>query len=140
MAWSKTAVTYGYKVEISFESIIDKICENIIDQPDDWEFDGEKLVIRGSIHTGANIWSCRATMESPAEWDAELNTNIEDEDIQGIVVDMLNNIKRNEIAVDVEMDDSSDWDYDDESDDDNDAYDRWRDAYYDREYTERNEE
>ena len=143
MAWSEGTLTYGYEARIDLTEIIEKVVENLTGENIDWCLEDTEIVIRQSVKTGYKAWYCRATMESPEEHEVELDKNVEEDDIDSIVYDALKQVVPEMIHTSLEIDDESDWDFPEPYDpyyDDNDAYDRWRDAYYDREYAERGSE
>lgn len=128
MSWSKGTLTYGYEVRIDLTDIVDSIIEKLIGENIDWDYDDMEIVIRQSVKTGYRAWNCRATMESPAEHEVELDTDVEEFDMDIVVHDVLRNLELNKIHTKLEVDDEECWDSDDCDEPDPDRlYDEWKD-------------
>ena len=141
MSWSSSSVTYGYTVTLSMEDIVNAIISKLVGDNDEWEFDGDNLIIYQKDRTCCRVWHCNATLEDPEEYEVELGKSIDDVDVTGEILDALHRLKREDINVWTEIDEEEKWEFPEyDPYDDNDAYDRWRDAYYDREYAERGSE
>ena len=135
MSWSSSNVTYGYTVTLSMENIVNAIIEKLVGDNDEWEIDGDNLVIYQKDKTCCRVWYCKATREDPEEYEVELGKSIDDVDVEGVILEALHGLKREDISVCTEIDEEDEWEYPDyDPYDDNDAYDKARDAYYDEMY------
>ena len=141
MAWTSGTLTYGYTAKIDLTDIVEQIIAELPGENNEWYLDGEDIVIRQDVNTGYKAWNCRATLECPEEHEVELDTMVFDNDVYDAAFTAFKKVKK--IFTRLYIDDECDWDFPEPYDpyyDDNDAYDRWRDAYYDREYAERGSE
>ena len=132
MAWSKGNVTYGYKVEIDLNKLIDRIIDGLKGQDVDVDYDGGYVTIRMEHETSANVWHCAQTLESPAEWDVELVDSIADVNVQSIVEDAVHSMKYEELKTRVEIEDSGEWIWEEDEPDYDRAYDEWRDRRWEK--------
>ena len=69
MSWSNSSVTYGYTVTLNMESIVNAIIEKLVGDNDEWELDGDNLIIYQKDKTCCRVWYCKATREDPEEYD-----------------------------------------------------------------------
>lgn len=127
MAWNRNnGCSYKYKVKIDLCGILDAIIDNLPGDLDDWDFDGENVVIYMSDRALADIWHCRQTLYEPEEYEIDLKSYIEDDvDVNKEVLDALHGIKQ--IATETDVDYESievDENYGPDPDR---AYDEWRD-------------
>lgn len=125
-SYSSVTAKYDYKVTIDLENLIDNIVSKFPGDFD-WELDGTEIVITGSAECRAKTWYCRATLESPEEYEIDLVNSIAELDIGKIVDEAMHNTDK--MRVDCEIPDES-IEVEEDEPDENDAYDRWRDSYY----------
>lgn len=160
MGKSRTHITQPFEIKIDISSFLDVIQAKLHEAIalsdknisnvflEDWELDGEYVEFKGSYRTGAETWYYRQTLEEPEDSGFEPDTSLSKRDIEMefndqiskfIDVETVNNTSFNiknpmadllKVAI---VDDDFEPEFDSEEEfDDNDAYDRWRDAYYDR--------
>lgn len=145
MGRTKGTVTLHYRIKVDLLELARIIAREFSGElvDNDIEVEDFELIIPMSHETKYEAWYCRATMESPEENEVDLEEPIFVDDANFDVVNALHKITNDDVIAKIDLDDESDWDFPEPYDpryDDNDAYDRWRDAYYDREYAERGEE
>lgn len=145
MGTSKGTVTLHYRIKVDLLNLARIIAREFSGEliDNDIEVEDFELIIPMSHETKYEAWHCNATLESPEENEVELDEPIYVDDANNDLIHALNNISKDEVIGKIDLDDESDWDFPEPYDpryDDNDAYDRWRDAWYDREYAERGEE
>ena len=102
-------VTYGYEVAVDMSGLVDEIISRLPGENQDWEFDGERLIIRQKHDTYAEVWSEPATLEEPEEYDCELKDSIEDFNVEKAVLEGIHAVTG--IGVDTETDDQGDWEF-----------------------------
>ena len=133
MSWSNSSVTYGYTVTLNMENIVNAIIEKLAGGNDEWELDGDNLIIYQKDKTCCRVWYCKATREDPEEYEVELGKSIDDVDVAGEILNALHGLKREDISVWTEIDEQDEWEFPDDDYYDNYAdyaYDRWKDARY----------
>lgn len=144
MGRTRGTVTLHYRIKVDLLNLARIIAREFSGEliDNDIEADDFELIIPMSHETKYEAWHCDATLESPEENEVELDEPIFVDDANFDVVNALHKITNDDVIAKIDLDDESDWDFPEPYDpyDDNDAYDRWRDAYYDREYAERGEE
>ncbi len=107
-------VTYGYEVAIDMTGLVEEVIDKLPGENKDWEFDGERLIIRQKHDTCAEVWSQEATLEDPAEYDCELKDSIEDFNVEKAVLEGIHAVTVKVISVDTEVDDQSDWEFEED--------------------------
>ena len=127
MAWSKNnRCSYKYEVRIDLYEIVDEIINSLPGNLDDWDFDGDNIVIQMSDRALADIWHCRQTLYEPEEYEIELKSYVDDDvDVNKEVLEALHGISKIETSVEVDYE-SIEIDEDYGPDPDR-AYDEWRD-------------
>lgn len=144
MGTTKGTVTLHYRIKVDLLELARIIAREFSGElvDNDIEVEDFELIIPMSHKTKYEAWYCRATLESPEENEVDLEEPIFVDDANFDVVNALHKITNDDVIAKIDLDDESDWDFPEPYDpywDDNDAYDRYRDAYYDREYAERGE-
>lgn len=126
MGWSRGTARYSYKVKIDLEDIVDKIIKQLPGDGD-WELDGTEIVLDCEAECNDKTWYCRATLESPEEYEIELLDSVDDVDVDQIVLDVFRNIEK--IPIECEIDQESIEDVTPEYEPDPDLeYEKWRDG------------
>ena len=125
--WSKGRVKYSYEVKIDIMDLVNAIADKLPGD-NDWELEDTEIVITGTANCMASSWYCRATLESPEEYDIELLDSINDLDINKIVTETLKG--ENDIKINCEIDEDS-IEGDDYEPDPDEAYEKWRDSQWD---------
>ena len=124
--------TYDYTVKIDLTPIVDEIIRRLPgDEGNDWEVEGDELIIYMSDTGMAEEWYCRETRESPAEYDLELQNSVDEVDIDKAIIEALHSVKNSDGLINCEIDyDSIEVDYPDPYDDGDRAYDAWKDRQF----------
>ena len=91
--WRSAVVGYKYKICIDLEGIVNSIMDDLRGEVEDYGMDGEYLEIMCTDTAKAQVWSCAATSESPAEYEVEFTDSIENHDVRRSVVKALRNVK-----------------------------------------------
>lgn len=138
MSYAYGDVSYSYKVRINLSSFLEAILSQI-DGSDDYELDGDTLIITGTSNNRAKSDYTPATLYDPPEYECDfIEDTIESLNFEQIVVDACNTFKESlmnddKSISDCELDAES---FDFEADEDygpdpDEAYDKWRDSQLD---------
>ena len=139
---SKGTVRISYRIKIDLNNLSEAIAKYFYGEIDgDIEVEDDELIIPMSHETKYEAWHCKATLESPEENEVEFDEPIDVDGANADIIYALNKLTSDYPIGEIDLDED-DYHFPEPYDpyDDNDAYDRWRDAQYDRDYAERNEE
>jgi len=116
-------VTYGYEVAIDMTGIVEMIIDQLPGENEDWEFDGERLIITQKNEGDAEVYSQEATYMEPADYGCTLIDNLDDFNVEKAVLDGIKAVNEKCIRAEIEIDDQSEWDTEDIGPDPDQDYD-----------------
>ena len=122
-----SSCTYDYTVKIKLTDIVDEIISRLPGEENVWEVADETLVIYMSDTSRAEEWHCNATLESPEEYELELQDSVEDVNVEKVIIEALHSIET--VENDCEIDYDSIEIEETEPDPDR-AYDEWKDRQF----------
>lgn len=136
MGLTKRGCRYPYTVSVDMTKIAEQIIRRLPGDEDEWWVEDDKLIIKMSDRATAEIWYCRATLESPEENDLELINSVDYVDVYSVIVEGIRSVLdaaevKDRLDYKCEIDyDSIEVDYPDPYDDGDRAYDEWRDRQF----------
>ena len=136
MGYAYGDIQYDYKIRIDLSSFIEAILEQI-EGWEDYEIDGDTLVISGSTSNRGKSYYSPATMYDPPEYDLEFTEyTVNEWDFELIVVNacdkfkeylVKNNFVNGGKSISECKLDEDHFEFEPDEPDENDAYDRYRD-------------